>query len=118
MTSSQNDQKPSEIKWQAESTHPELVDSLKKALREVIDPELGLDMIALGLIRDVDIQEKSANIKMILTTPFCPYAPAMMETTRQKAEAVLKLPTTIEFGLEMWDMSMMEEGAVENWGLW
>jgi len=118
MSSPQNEQKPAHTLWQAESTHPSLIEPLKKALREVIDPELGLDVVALGLIRDVNILDNSAEIKMILTTPFCPYAPAMMETTRQKAEAALNVPTTVEFGVEMWDKSMMEEGAIDNWGLW
>jgi metal-sulfur cluster biosynthetic enzyme len=54
---------------------------------------------------------------MILTTPFCPYGPALLEMTRQKAENTLNHPTTIEFGMEMWDPTMMEEGAGADWGL-
>jgi metal-sulfur cluster biosynthetic enzyme len=54
---------------------------------------------------------------MILTTPFCPYGPAMLETTRKKAEASLEKPVKIEMGSEMWDPSMMEEGAGSEWGL-
>jgi hypothetical protein len=38
--------------------------------------------------------------------------------TRQKAEKFLKLPTTIELGMEMWDFSMMEEGAAADWGMY
>ncbi len=37
--------------------------------------------------------------------------------TRQKAESSLNLPTTIEMGMEIWDLSMMEEGAGGDWGL-
>jgi metal-sulfur cluster biosynthetic enzyme len=118
MTPTQNENPPPKLHWQAENTHPELIEPLKKALREVTDPELGLDVVALGLIRDLKIQDQSAEIRMILTTPFCPYAAAMMEMTRQKAEVALGRPTTVEFGVEMWDMSMMEEGAASNWGLW
>ncbi len=114
----QKDNPPVKLRWQAEDTHPELIEPIKKALREVVDPELGLDVVALGLIRDLKINDQSIEIKMILTTPFCPYAPAMMEMTRQKVEAALGRPTTVEFGVEMWDMSMMEEGATSNWGLW
>jgi hypothetical protein len=36
---------------------------------------------------------------------------------RQKVEGGLKQPTTIEIGMEMWDPSMMEEGAGADWGL-
>lgn len=103
--------------WQSESVYPELSEILKESLREVVDPEIGLNIIELGLVRDVIIEEDKANLTMILTTPFCPYGPAMLDMTRKKAETSLERPTTIEMGVEMWDMSMMEEGAGAEWGL-
>ena len=57
-------------------------------------------------------------INMILTTPFCPYGPAMIEAIRQKAESVLNRPINIDLGMEMWDFSMMEEGLGADWGLY
>ena len=104
--------------WQIDSTHPEMVEPLTDALREIMDPEIGLNIIQLGLIRDIQIEEDSAVVKMILTTPFCPYGPAMLETTRQKAEEALKVPTHIDLGMDMWDFSMMEEGLADDWGLY
>lgn len=104
--------------WQSESTHPELSEKLRAGLREVVDPELGLNIIQLGLIRDVTIEDDNALVRMILTTPFCPYGPAILDTTRQKAETVLGRKTTIEMGMEMWDFSMMEEGLGGDWGLY
>jgi metal-sulfur cluster biosynthetic enzyme len=104
--------------WQAESTHPELIEPFKEAMKEVIDPELGLNIIQLGLVRDLKIEDGQAVVNMILTTPFCPYGPAMLETTRQKAEENLSMPTHIEMGMEMWDFSMMEEGVGPDWGMW
>ena len=41
----------------------------------------------------------------------------MLEMTRVKAEEALGMPTTIEMGMEMWEPSMMEEGAGAEWGL-
>lgn len=108
----------SKVIWQIESDHPELVEPLKEALREVVDPEIGLNVIELGLIRDMAVQDDKAVLTMILTTPFCPYGPAMLEMTRQKAEAAINIPVQIEMGLEMWDFSMMEEGAGGDWGLY
>ncbi len=104
--------------WQAESTHPELAELLREKMREVVDPEIGLNIIELGLIRDVTIEDDKAEVNMILTTPFCPYGPAMLEVTRQKAESVLERPTTIDMGMEMWDFSMMEEGVGADWGIY
>ncbi len=104
--------------WQAESTHPELTEALREAMKEVVDPELGLNIIELGLVRDVVIEDDKALVTMILTTPFCPYGPALLDISRQKAEKALKRPTTIEMGMEMWDFSMMEEGAGAAWGFY
>ena len=103
--------------WQADTTHPQLAEETKEALREVIDPELGLNIIELGLIRDVTIEDDKAHINMILTTPFCPYGPAILEMARQKAESAVNQPTTIEIGMQMWDPTMMEEGVGADWGL-
>jgi metal-sulfur cluster biosynthetic enzyme len=115
---SNTEEQPSKVIWQMESTNPELVEPLREKLREVVDPELGLNVIELGLIRDMRIADGAAEMKMILTTPFCPYGPAMLEMTRAKAEEALGIPTTIELGMEMWDFSMMEEGASAEWGMW
>jgi metal-sulfur cluster biosynthetic enzyme len=92
-------------------------EGLREALREVIDPEIGMNVIELGLLRNTDIQEDHAHITMIMTTPFCPYAPQLLEQTRRSAQNYLRRPVTIEMGLEMWDPSMMEEGAADDWGL-
>ncbi len=103
--------------WQAESSHPDKIELLREKLREVYDPEIGLNVIELGLVRNVVIQDQQAEIEMILTTPFCPYAPMMLEMTRVKAEEALGMPTTIEMGMEAWEPSMMEDGIDAGWGL-
>lgn len=106
-----------QLTWQAESTHPELVPPFKDAMREVVDPEIGLNIIELGLVRDLRLTGDAAEVNMILTTPYCPYGPAMLEMTRKKAEEALQRPVTIELGMEMWDPTMMEDGAGAEWGL-
>jgi metal-sulfur cluster biosynthetic enzyme len=103
--------------WDAETTHPEKAAKLKQAFSEILDPELGLNIIQLGLIRNVKIDENGAIVKMLLTTPFCPYGPAMLESTRQKAEQSLEMEVGIDFSLDVWDFSMMEEGLGGDWGL-
>ncbi len=104
--------------WDAEIDDPELAQKVKEGLAEVVDPEIGLNVIQLGLIRNVRIEPDNAMIKMILTTPFCPYGPAMIEAIRQKAKSVVNRPTNIDLGMDMWDFSMMEEGLGADWGLY
>jgi metal-sulfur cluster biosynthetic enzyme len=102
--------------WDIESTNPELVEPLINELNKVMDPEIGLNILELGLIRNVAVINGDAKILMIMTTPFCPYGPALLETTRQQAEAGLKLPASIDLSYEPWDPSMMDENARSEWG--
>ena len=104
--------------WDIEDTHPEKVPALEDGLSEIIDPELGLNIIQLGLVRNIAIKNDHAVVTMILTTPFCPYGPSMMESTRKKAEEVLEMTTKINYGRETWDPTMMEEGLGDDWGLY
>jgi metal-sulfur cluster biosynthetic enzyme len=63
---------------------PEIV---RKALRQVKDPELGLNIIDIGLIYDVTvIGDGDVNVKMTLTSPGCPSGAEMMEDARQVVE--------------------------------
>lgn len=117
MTSNEKSSSKPGLVWQAEHSHPDLVEPVKDKLREVIDPEIGLNVIELGLIRDLKVNEDDAQITMILTTPFCPYAPALMEMVRKNSEEALNRPVIVEMGMQLWDPSMMEEGAGADWGI-
>ena len=108
---------PRAITWEVDSSNPELATRVRDSLREVIDPEFWLNIIELGLIRNVVVESDRAMITMILTTPFCPHGPAIMEETRQKTQTAVGVPTTIEMGLEMWGPELMEEGAGADWDL-
>ena len=91
-------------------------DQVIEALRQVYDPEIGMNVVELGLIRNVQVSASRCHIEMILTTPFCPYAPAMLQEVRDVADIAAGVPSTVELGAEMWDPSMMEEGA-DDWGM-
>jgi metal-sulfur cluster biosynthetic enzyme len=94
-------------------------EELVESLRNVIDPEIGMNIVELGLVRNLEIDEEedTADITMILTTPFCPYGPAIIEQVRQVGSKVMSNGVTVEIGTELWDPSMMEEGAGGDWGL-
>ena len=95
-----------------------LEEQVKTALRNVYDPELGMNVIELGLIRKLDFQPDLTEITMLLTTPFCPYGPAMLEQVRRATEKATNRPARVTMAMEMWDPSMMEGGAPKEWGLW
>jgi metal-sulfur cluster biosynthetic enzyme len=107
-----------QITWTIHETHPEIVEPMREKLSEVVDPEIGLNIIQLGLVREVEVENDIARIKMILTTPFCPYGPAMIEMTRQKAVEAVNKPVTIEMGMDQWDFSMMEDPSALDWGMY
>ncbi len=107
-----------QIQWTIHDTNPDLVEPLRAKLSEVVDPEIGMSIIQLGLVRDMSIENDIAHLKMILTTPFCPYGPALIEMTRQKAVEALNKPVTVEMIPDMWDFSMMEDPSALDWGLY
>ncbi len=105
-------------RWNVYQTHPQKINDLIEGLSGISDPELGYTIIQLGLVRNIEISDDQALVTMILTTPFCPYGPSMMEATRNKVERILDMPTKIEYGSETWDPAMMEEGLMDDdWGL-
>jgi metal-sulfur cluster biosynthetic enzyme len=73
------------------------------ALRGVVDPELGMDVVELALIRQVIIGSESSEIKMVLTTPFCPYAGSMVQQIKDAAESVLDHSVKVTLLAERWD---------------
>lgn len=115
---SENEIPVNQVIWDIHETHPELVEPLRAKLAEVIDPEIGLNVIQLGLIRRVKIEDEMASVYVLLTTPFCPYGPAMLEMIKRKAEEGLGKSVAVELGFEPWDFSMMEDPGALDWGLY
>lgn len=82
-----------------------------EALRQVIDPELGCNIVDLGLVYGVEIIGGKIQVKMTLTTPGCP----MHESISQGAQiALLQLDGVTDAEVEVvwdppWDPSMMTE---------
>ncbi len=59
-----------------------------EALRPVVDPEIGMSVVDLGMIREVTVEKDTVEIKMVLTVPFCPLAGLITGQVRQAAAAV------------------------------
>jgi metal-sulfur cluster biosynthetic enzyme len=83
--------------------------AVRSALETVMDPEIGLSVIDLGLIRDVVIGEGKTQIRMLLTTPFCPYAPQMMADVKQAAMSVVAQECEVEILPDPWSPDLMPD---------
>src|ERR687884_1530553 len=73
------------------------------ALRAVVDPEIGMNVVELALIKQIILGTDSSEIKMILTTPFCPYAGSMIQQVKDAAEEVVEHPVKVTILAERWD---------------
>ncbi len=73
------------------------------ALRAVVDPEIGMNVVELALIKQVLLGKDETEIKMILTTPFCPYAGSMIAQVKEQAESVVDHPVKVTLLAERWD---------------
>lgn len=88
-------------------------DDVMDALSNVIDPELGLDFVELGLIYGVSISDGNVHVTYTLTTPGCPIGP---QVTEQIEEFVGELDGVRTVEAEMtfmppWSPEMMSEDA-------
>jgi metal-sulfur cluster biosynthetic enzyme len=73
------------------------------ALRNVVDPEIGMNVVELALIKQILLGETESEVKMILTTPFCPYAGSMIAQVKEQAEMALDHPVRVTLLAERWD---------------
>ncbi|HUV15981.1 MAG TPA: iron-sulfur cluster assembly protein, partial [Pelolinea sp.] len=62
------EEKKAALFWDAETESTEMCEKIRQALRDVRDPEIGMDVIQLGLIRNVTLKDNKLDLVMILTT--------------------------------------------------
>ena len=89
------------------------VDEVQEALTNVIDPELGLDFVELGLIYEIDVAGPKVDVTFTLTSPGCPIGPQVSE---QMKEFVGDLPGVSAVHPKMicdppWSPEMMTDDA-------
>ncbi len=92
-------------------------DKIRAGLRDVIDFEIGLDVVALGMIRDIAVNDSDVKITMILTSPMCPMASFMMNQVQERAAELTDKPVEVVMGREMWQPAMMEPEARDALGI-
>ncbi len=98
-------------------------ESVREALKPVVDPEIFISIVDLGLIRDVVVAEGGAKVKVVmtLTTPFCPEGPMIVEQVKQ---VIAALPGVQESEVELvwnppWDPRKEASDEVKaDLGIW
>jgi len=83
--------------------------AIRAALETVMDPEIQLSVVDLGLVREVMVEPGRTLVRMLLTTPFCPYAPQLTEDVKQAAMSVVDQPTEVEILPDAWSPEMMPD---------
>ena len=85
----------------AATDHP-LADAIWTALRQVPDPELGVSIVDLGLIRRVELEPGVVLVEMTMTSPACPLGALLLEEVEQAAQSVVPLQLRVDVAL-LWD---------------
>ena len=92
--------------------------ALLDALRAVIDPELGIDIVDLGLVYSAKRTDTSASVTMTMTSPACPVGPYLTgEAERVLRERFPGLAVDVELVLEpFWTPDRLSESARQTLG--
>ena len=89
------------------------VDEVEEALTNVIDPELGLDFVELGLVYEIEVEEKEVYVTFTLTSPGCPIGPQVSEQMKEyvgELDGVAKVHPKMVF-TPPWTPDRMSEDA-------
>ena len=101
------------------SPAPPTEDTIRDALRDVVDPEAGLNVVDLGLVYSIDVGAERVGVRMTLTTPACPLGDTIVESARNAIRAATPQIPDIQIELVWdppWNPDMMSEFARAHFG--
>jgi len=94
-------------------------DSLREALRVVIDPEAGMNIVDLGLVYDITVSTDGVRVLMTTTSPACPVGELVADEVEAALRAALPADMSVDVALTWspgWDSSMMSDVARRHFG--
>jgi len=77
-------------------------DAVREALRQVDDPEAGMNIVDLGLVYGVDVSADAVRVEMTMTTAACPMTDMIVELAREAVAAIVPAGTSVDVQL-VWD---------------
>ena len=96
-------------------------EDVREGLKNVYDPEIGINIVDLGLVYEVNlVSEKEVQVVMTLTTPFCPVGPSIKQqianVIKKDVAGVEKVDVQFTFN-PPWDREMMSGETKDELGL-
>ncbi len=92
---------------------------VREALRTVIDPEVGMDVVDLGLVYGIEIAAGRVCVNMTMTTPACPMGEMITDDARAAVRDIVPIGTEVEIRLVWdppWSPELMSEHAKHRFG--
>ena len=77
-------------------------EAVREALRQVDDPEAGMNIVELGLVYGIEVEADAVSIDLTMTTAACPMADMIVEQARDAVAAIMPAGTRVEVRL-VWD---------------
>ncbi len=93
-------------------------DIVRESLKEIYDPEINYNIVDLGLVYNINVDDGLVNVRMTLTTPACPIGPMVEDQIR---ENVMMIPGTKDVQIQftfnpLWNPTMMSDEAKADLG--
>ena len=94
-------------------------EAVRDLLRQVVDPEVGINIVELGLVYRIDVTPERLLIEMTMTSPACPMGEMIMDDAYEAISESLPatcLPEIVLVWAPPWDPSMMSERSKQTLG--
>ena len=94
-------------------------EQLREVLRQVDDPEVGMNIVDLGLVYRIDIMPGRVHVELTMTTPACPMGDLISANALRALEAAVPQDTAVDVALVWdppWTPDMMSESARQTFG--
>jgi metal-sulfur cluster biosynthetic enzyme len=96
-----------------------LLETLAEALKAVIDPELGYNVVDIGLVYDIEVEDGRARILLTTTTPGCPATDYIRQAVEERAAAVpgIAAVDVVMTWMPRWSPERMSAEAKAHFGI-
>ncbi|HUX25822.1 MAG TPA: metal-sulfur cluster assembly factor [Burkholderiales bacterium] len=92
---------------------------VREALRSVDDPEVGMNIVDLGLVYRIDVAPGRVHVELTMTTPACPMGDLITENADRAVRAALPEDVAVDVALVWdppWTPELMSESARQTFG--